>query len=363
MNTPSGSYQNIPVERLKIDSGADMLSAMKQMDETDYKLLIVCKENTFKSLLSIGDIQRALIKGTALETPVENILRKNVTVCYSSDTEEKIKEQMLKFRTEFMPILNPGGELEKIIFWEEVFQETHTPYLNPLDVPVVIMAGGKGSRLKPLTNIIPKPLIPIGEKPIIEVIVDRFVKMGCKKFYFSVNYKGEMIRAYFDNIPHKNYSVDYFTETKPLGTAGGLSLLNKTEIRTAFFVSNCDVLIEQDYHEIYNYHKTNKNELTIVGALKNYSIPYGTLDFDTHGVLKSIKEKPELNFWVNTGMYILEPGLLEEIPGDVFYHITDLIEMLRSKNRKVGVFPISEGSWIDIGEWKEYYKILGNSIK
>ena len=217
------------------------------------------------------------------------------------------------------------------------------------------MAGGQGSRLRPLTNVLPKPLIPIGEQTMMEDIMDRFVDCGCKRFYISVNYKADTIKRYFDNLKGKPYEISYFQEDKPLGTAGSLHLLNGL-INTTFFVSNCDIIIDDDYAEILKYHRENKNEITVVAAIKNLSIPYGTLETKESGLLADIKEKPNFTYKINTGMYILEPHLIDEIPVDEFYHITFLIEKLLKEGRRVGVYPINEGSWIDVGNWDEYLK-------
>jgi NDP-sugar pyrophosphorylase family protein len=254
-------------------------------------------------------------------------------------------------------VLNEANDLSDVYFWEDVFNYGFKSTLEPLDLPVVIMAGGQGSRLKPITNIIPKPLIPIGDKPILEIIIDRFSSLGVKKFYLSVNYKHEMIRFYFDGVKDKNYELHYFIEPSPLGTGGSLHLL-KGQIQSTFFVSNCDIIIDQNYHDIYDYHKNQKNELTIVAALRHMQIPYGTLESGNNGELLELKEKPELTFMINTGMYVLEPHLLEEIPVNTFFHITDLIEKVKQRKGRVGVFPVSEGAWMDIGEWKEYNKTI-----
>ena len=326
------------------------------MDSLDCKLLLVFKDNLFYSMLSIGDIQRAIIKGVHLEEPVDKVLRENVKLGHEQDLLDDLKELMQKHRIEFLPILDSTGKLKEVLFWDEVF-ETQQPEIFKLNCPVVIMAGGKGTRLKPVTNIIPKPLIPIGDKPIIELIVDSFVKAGVADFYVSVNYKKEMIKRFFDDIPEKKYKVHYFVEKKPLGTAGSLFLL-KEKLNATFFVTNCDILLKQDYAEILDYHYQHKNEITLVGAIKHYAIPYGTLETKAGGQLKSFREKPDVTFLVNAGMYILEPHLLNEIPEDTFFHITDLIEKIKARNGNVGVFPVSEGAWMDIGEWKEYNKTI-----
>ncbi len=343
------------VKNRSISCNTSLVQALKQMDSHDCKLLLVFKEENFHSILSVGDIQRAIIRGVNLDEQVEYVLRKNVRLGHEQDSKEYLKDLMQKFRMEFLPILSLNGELKEILFWDEVFETEQQ--IAALDVPVVIMAGGKGTRLKPVTNIIPKPLIPIGDKPIIELIADSFAKAGVTDFFVSVNYKKEMIKRYFDELEGKKYQMHYFEEKEPLGTGGSLHLLTGKLDRT-FFVTNCDILIKQDYSEILEYHYQNKNELTLVAALKHYCIPYGTVVAGEGGILKSFREKPEIKFLVNAGMYILEPHLLEEIPVNSFYHITQLIEKVKNRNGKVGVFPISEGAWMDIGEWKEYNQTI-----
>lgn len=340
---------------LFVDKTTTILTALKLMDELRLKLLIVGSQSKFEGLISIGDIQRAIINNVDFNSNIQAIIRTNIIVAHNNEDEEKIKKKMLQIRAEFMPVLNEKNEVEKIVFWKDLWEETKIPPSNAINLPVVIMAGGQGSRLKPITNVLPKPLIPIGEKTIVEHIIDRFVEVGCNEFLFSVNFKSELIEYYFNTLNHPEYSIQYFKEKKPLGTAGSLHLLNG-KIKSTFFVSNCDIIIDQDYSEIYRYHKNNGNELTLVAALKHYRIPYGTLETEEDGVLLSMQEKPELTFKINAGLYILEPHLLNEIPKNDFFHITDLIQKIKNRNGKVGVFPVSEKSWRDIGEWDEYLK-------
>lgn len=341
-----------------IQHNVTLLEAFKKMDELDKKLLIVLRDNKFNGLLSAGDIQRAIIQNKSLETQVADVLRKNIRIAKPEDSLETIRQMMFDFRMELCPVVNSNNEIVEIHFWEDVFGGHRLQPKKQFSLPVVIMAGGIGSRLKPLTNVLPKPLIPIGEKTIIENIFERFSRHGCNDFYISVNYKAELIEYYIksQNLP---YRIEYFKEDKPMGTAGSLSLL-KEKITNTFFVSNCDIIIEQDYSELLDYHRDNKNEITIVAALKNYSIPYGTIKSSENGKLVSLKEKPELTFKINSGMYILEPQMLNEIPDNQFYHITHLIEKIQQKGGNIGVFPVSEKSWKDIGEWGEYLKYNGN---
>lgn len=332
-----------------------LLAAIKHMDQWGYKLLIVTKDDRFHSLVSIGDIQRAIIRNQSLDTLIKEVLRapEKVNVCHVGDSIESIRAKMLHFRTEFMPVIDDDNNLVRVHFWAREFDTGNYRSKSKLDVPVVIMAGGQGTRLRPITNIIPKPLVPLGDKPIIEIIADRFQRHGVSQFYISVNYKGEMIEQYFNGIENRPYDVSYIHEEKPLGTAGSLYMLKNT-IDTPFFISNCDILLNQDYSEVYEYHRENNNELTLVAALKHYRIPYGTLETGEGGLLTGIQEKPEMTYLINSGMYILEPHLLDEVPENEFFHITHLIDKIRARNGRVGVFPVSEGSWLDIGEWKEY---------
>lgn len=344
-------------EQISISKTASILSALRKMDVEKVKLLLVMDNGKFYSLLSIGDIQRAIIANVSLDKPIEGILRKTVKVAKPTDDKNEIKVRMKERRNDFMPIVDDEGDVVDIIFWEDISSYKETRVNTPFMLPVVIMAGGQGSRLRPLTNVLPKPLIPIGEQTMIEDIMDRFVECGCHDFFVSVNYKADFIRHYFDNFGKQVYHIECFQEDKPLGTAGSLQLL-KDRINSTFFVSNCDIIIDEDYSEILNFHREHQNEITVVAALKNFSIPYGTLETGEGGQLTSLHEKPNLTFKINTGMYILEPHLIKEIPSDRLYHITFLIEKLVNEGRKVGVFPISEGSWTDIGNWDEYMKYI-----
>lgn len=333
----------------------DILTAMKLMDSIKKKLLVVYSDNKFIGLLTIGDIQRAIIKDIDLNTSISDILRNDIIVANVDQSIDEIKKIMLNIRAEFMPVINEKNEVVEIIFWENLLESKKLPPSEKIKLPVIIMAGGKGTRLKPITNVLPKPLIPIGEKPIVEHIMDRFVEVGSNEFYFTVNFKSELIEYYFNSFEHPEYSIKYLKEKEFFGTAGSLSLLDGL-IDTTFFVSNCDIIVDQDYSEIYRYHKENDNELTLVAALKHYKIPYGTVETGYNGMLEDMQEKPEITYKINAGLYILEPHLLNEIPKNKFFHITDLIDNIKKRGGKVGVFPVSEKSWKDIGEWDEYLK-------
>jgi dTDP-glucose pyrophosphorylase len=344
-----------------IQSDQNILQALQLMDKMMVKLLFVFQNDFFVGLLSIGDLQRGIIKNKSLETVVTEVMRDDITIVYSDESFDTIKKKMVEFRTECMPVLDRNHNLIDVYFWEEIFTEKERRINVNLGIPVVIMAGGKGTRLRPLTNIIPKPLIPIGEKPIIEVIIDKFCQYGICEFFISVNYKQELIKFYFDSLGAKKYGIHYIQEKDFFGTAGSLSLL-KGKIDQTFFVSNCDILVDDDYSEIYNYHVSNKNQVTLVASLKHFKIPYGTLESGENGELLTLQEKPELTYMINTGMYVLSPEVLDQIPDGKFYHITDLINDLKSRGEKIGVFPVSERSWFDMGEWPEYQKVINSYL-
>lgn len=341
---------------LSVDSGESLLDVLHKMDATNHRLLIVTKDDYYKGLVSIGDIQRAIIKGVSLDSSVEPILRPNVTVASVNDNVDAVKEVMREKMIEFMPVIDSDGNIVDVIFWKDVFEVDITVNRPKIDLPVVIMAGGKGTRLKPITNVLPKPLVPIGDKTILEVIMDQFENIGCHKFFMSVNYKADMMKYYLSQLDH-HYDIEFFMEDKPLGTIGSVSLL-KGKINSPFFVSNCDSINEQDYRDVYDYHVNNQNDMTIVTMVKSFKIPYGVIETGEDGLMTSLKEKPEQTYQVNTGVYILNPNLIDDIPEGKFFHITHLMEKVQNRGGRVGCFPVSEHSWKDMGEWSEYLKMI-----
>lgn len=346
------------LEKIKnriITPDCTVLLAMKKMDEIKMKILFIYDSDKFEGILTLGDIQRAIIKGHSLNESVLNILDKNKIYGDASEPIESIKNKMKSIRAELMPVLK-DGELVEVYTWEDLFGKSSEPQKKQIDLPVVIMAGGKGTRLKPITNVIPKPLVPVGDKTILEVIMDQFEGIGCHKFYMSVNYKADMMKYYLSQLDHK-YDIEFFMEDKPLGTIGSVSLL-KGKITTPFFVSNCDSINEQDYRDVYDYHVNNHNDLTIVTMVKSFKIPYGVIETGEDGLMVSLSEKPELTYQVNTGVYILNPSCIEEIPEGEFFHITHLMEKIKARGGRVGCFPVSEHAWKDMGEWPEYLKMI-----
>lgn len=346
------------IETIIVDASNTIIQTMKLMDERRTKSLLVFNKDHFVGMITNGDLQRAIIANKPFDATIDSIVdNTNKKYAHTDDDEELIKSWMLEVRAEMMPVVDSTGNLVKVIFWNDLFDEARKDNREKIDLPVVIMAGGKGTRLKPITNVIPKPLIPVGDKTILEEIMDQFEGIGCKNFYMSVNYKSDMMRFYLDQVEH-HYNIEFFEETKPLGTIGSVSLL-QGKITTPFFVSNCDIIIDQDYRDVYEYHKSNHNDLTIVTAVKCFKIPYGVIETGEDGIMTNLREKPEQTYMINTGVYLLQPELIDEIPDGEFFHVTHLIEKVQKRGGRVGCFPVSEHAWKDMGDWNEYLKMIG----
>ena len=344
------------ISNIVVAPSITLLEALKKMDAERTKMLFVFENTHFISILTIGDIQRSIIKSLPLSEKIDSIIETGKIYIHKNTPKDEIRQVMVRERCQYMPIVDDVGEMIDVILWDDMFHTPQEKEREKIDLPVVIMAGGKGTRLKPITNVIPKPLIPVGEKTILEVILDQFESIGCHKFYMSVNYKADMMRYYLSQLDHQ-YDIEYFMEDKPLGTIGSVSLL-KGKIRTPFFVSNCDSINEQDYRDVYDYHVNNQNDMTIVTMVKSLKIPYGVIETGEDGLMIGLKEKPEHTYMVNSGVYILNPKLIEEIPDGQFFHITHLMEKVKARGGRVGCFPVSENSWKDMGEWPEYLKMI-----
>lgn len=334
-----------------VDQNNTVKQAMKKMDENGKEIVYVVSDNKLIGSLSDGDVRRYILNDGDISLPVEQAMHTDPVSIYEIDYSKTQEIFELNSGINSIPELNEDSSIRTILF-----RSTEQIYKEKLTAPVVIMAGGKGTRLYPYTKILPKPLIPIGDTPIIERIINRFNKFGSEKILMSVNYKKNMIKSYFNDVDSP-YQIDYFEEDKPLGTGGSLYLMRE-HLNETFFVSNCDILIDADYTSIYDFHKKNKYDVTMVASVKNTVIPYGVLKLDKEGLLESTEEKPEYTHLINTGMYLLEPSIVDLVPDNKFTDLPTVITKAKNKGLRVGVYPVSENSWLDMGQIKEMENMI-----
>jgi len=332
--------------------------ALKKLNKTAEKvLLVVDKEDKFLGTITDGDIRRFILKGGGLENYIAEIYNKKPSYLRKGKfSMEKVKNILIKDKIELIPILDRNNRAVDFVTWSQVFSSTDISSIatSRIETPVVIMAGGKSTRLEPFTKIFPKPLIPIGDKPMIEVIIDEFRKQGASKFSLITNYKGEMIEYYFKNT-NKDYEVSCLREDSFGGTAGGLKLLGN-EIDDVFIVSNCDVIVRANFEEVIELHREREASLTVLSSFQHYRIPYGIVKFEKEGKVIDILEKPEYTFTVNAGVYVLNKECLSFIPDRTYFDMTELAKKLIENGKKVVTYPVNEDDYIDIGQWEEYKK-------
>ena len=345
------------ITKLKISPNVSIKEALKKLDEGAEKILFVCdKDGVLLGTLTDGDIRRRILKIGSLREKITHCFNRSpVSVVKDDYTIATVKKLMLERKLAVIPVVDSRKRIVSVHFWKDIFEEESIVY-KKIDIPVVIMAGGKGERLGPFTKILPKPLIPVGEKPIIEIIMDKFNQYGVTHFYITLSYKGEMIRAYFESVK-KKFKIDYIWEKELSGTAKSLQLVS-SRLEETFIVTNCDIIVDTDYGNLVKFHKEHRNILTVVGSIQHHEIPYGMIHFEKEGRIKKIQEKPELDLTVNTGLYVLSKKALSFIPPKKRFDMTDLLQILLKRKKPVGVYPVSQKSYIDIGQWEEYKKAL-----
>lgn len=339
------------INELCIEKDKTILEAMEQLNKNSRKVLFVQENGKLLAAITDGDIRRWILNKGDVKLTVECAANFHPVYLYE-DQEESAVYTMKKHHIEAIPIVDENHIIKRITFATNTVRE-YGHFNN--DIPVVIMAGGLGTRLSPYTNVLPKPLIPIGDYPIAEHIINRFQEYGCNQFYMIVNYKRNMIKAYFDEI-EKNYQLEFITEEKALGTGGGISLL-KGKINSTFILTNCDILIDDDLTKAYRQHVESGNLITMVCSLKKFIIPYGVVNIGENGVIKSMQEKPNMSFLTNTGCYFVEPEVIEDLEYNEPVDFPIVIEKYIDSEKKIGVYPISGEAWLDMGQIDELEKM------
>lgn len=337
------------IEDILLEENTDIQDVATRLEKVRCKICYLERRGKLVASVSDGDIRRAVMKGIDITKPVSCIANYTPQFFYVYE-QNKITDAFKNTELFSIPVTNYNKEIVSVHFRNGKVVKRE-PNIN---VPVIMVAGGKGTRLYPYTKILPKALIPIGEVPIVEIIFNRFFDYGCKNFYMIVNHKKEMIQAYFGGKEYP-YHILYAEESSPLGTGGGLALIRE-EITKDFFFINCDVIIDADYSEIYNFHKENGYYITIVGAKYTNTIPYGVLHYDENGY-HGMDEKPTFECTMNTGMYVVSPDIFHELKKDENISFPEIIDRCYNEGKKIGVYTIEESAYMDMGQLEELEKM------
>ena len=339
------------INSYKISSKTSIRDAFEYMTSKHLEICVyVDNKDKVQGIFTKGDLKRAVFKKINLDGDIKALLNKNFIYLQKNYTDDQAKKIFTETIIQQLPVIN-NGYLIDIIDKKNFFKKKTQVYM---DNPVVIMAGGKGTRLDPFTRILPKPLIPYGNDAIIKVIMDKFNHYGVKNFIVSLNEKSKIIKAYFSEFDLK-YKINFINETKPLGTVGSIKFIENT-IKKPFFVTNCDIILRANYCSIMNFHLESNFDLTVVASLYKSKVPYGVCKIRNNGNLLSLEEKPSYEDLVNTGVYVFNPDIVRHIPKNKFMDINDLLKVLIKKKLKIGVYPVLESDWIDVGQWSEYKK-------
>ncbi|MCJ8327986.1 MAG: nucleotidyltransferase family protein [Campylobacterales bacterium] len=337
------AYKNLI---LKKDS--TIKEALEIIDSGAMKIALVLNEKEqLIGTLSDGDIRRGLLKSLTLDDSIESIIFRTPTVCYVEDTKEKILDIAIKNKVYQIPIVDKDM---KILGIEEVDELLR---VKEKDNKVVLMVGGLGTRLRPLTDHTPKPMLKVGNKPILETIILNFKKYGFVNIILCVSYKAEIIEEYFGDGSSFGVNIEYIHEDKRMGTAGALSLI-RDKLKKDFFVMNGDLLTNINFEHMMDYHLVNKSISTMGVREYDFQVPYGVVNLDNENII-SIDEKPLHKFFVSAGIYVLGKEVLDYIPNDEFYDMPTLFETLIKDKKKCISFPIRE-YWLDIGRLEEFEK-------
>jgi len=333
------------IKKVTLKKNASIKEAFEVIDKGAKRIAIVLDdEERVIGTISDGDARRGLLKGYTLESSIEDLYYKTPTLGYETDSNEEIIKKAIVKKLYQVPIVDKNNKLIYVEDLANLLQRTKRRN------KVVLMAGGLGTRLRPLTDSIPKPLLEIGGKPILETIIGNFVKYGFIDIIISVNYKAEMIKNYFGNGQQFGANISYVEDTKRLGTAGSLSLFSDDSMEP-FFVMNADLLTTVNFEQMLDFHLEENSIATMAVREYEYQVPYGVIEIQNSGIT-SIQEKPIQKFFVNAGIYILSKKVLKNIPKDEFYDMPTLFEELINDNQKVLSFPVHE-YWLDIGRMDE----------
>jgi len=343
------------MKNLIIKKNNKIKDALIKLEKNKEKCLIVVNDlNKFIGTLNDGDIRRALMTGVNTDTIIEKYLQKKSLFLYLNKFKKikrkeilKLLEKKRKEKIDIIPILNSKKKVVKVVSFNSFIKKASTKGSTKesvSNIPLVVMAGGKGTRLKPFTNFFPKALMPFSNSTASDFIINHFSKFGINNFIFSINSNKELIKSYF-----RKKNIKFVEEKKPLGTIGSLSLIKENSFKDIMAI-NCDSMVTLNVKKFLDEHYRKKNDLTIAVTTKELKLSYGSCALDPKtGKFKSIVDKPSTNHLVNIGLYLFKKNIISLIPKNTKFDVTDLINKAKKKNKKIGIFPISEDNWIDTG--------------
>lgn len=332
-------------KKVLVNPSHTIFETMKVIDQGSLQIAIVVDENeSLCGLVTDGDIRRGILRGIDLSSPVSQVMNKNPIVVNRNTNPSVIQSVINKENIKHIPIVDDYDKLVDVFL-------TNNSKFGKYDNLVVLMAGGMGTRLRPLTNNIPKPLLKVGDKPILETIIQNFYSYGFRNFAISVNYKKELIKDYFGDGSRFDVNISYIDEEKRLGTAGALSLLPEKQEKP-IIVMNGDLLTKVNYAQLLNFHEDCQSVATMGVREYEFQVPYGVIKTNNHSLI-SIEEKPIERYFVNSGIYVLNPIALDYIPFNQFYDMPQLFTELIQQKKETSVFPIRE-YWMDIGRIGDY---------
>lgn len=335
-----------PIDAIKLSLTSTIRDALQIINNGAMQMAVVVdSEGKLLGTITDGDIRRGLLNNLCLEDSVETILHTTPTVATLSDTKEEILKKALTKKLHQIPIVNEEYRVLGIQEINDLIKPSSKPNM------VVLMVGGLGSRLRPLTEETPKPMLKVGNKPILQTIVEKFAEYGFNEIVLCVNYKSHIIQDYFGDGSAFGVNITYIFEEERMGTAGALSLLT-TLPNEPFFVMNGDLLTNINFDHLCNYHLTQNAMATMCVREYDFQVPYGVVNMEGNTIL-SIQEKPVHKFFVSAGIYMLNPDVIRYIPKNQFYDMPSLFEALIQQDQKAVSFPIRE-YWLDIGQMEEY---------
>ena len=309
--------------------------------------LVVGDDRRLLGTVTDGDVRRAILRGVSLDEPVTAIMNASPTVAYLGASREEIRSLLERRNLQHIPVVDESGRVVDVVVLSEMLRPQERPNW------VVLMAGGEGTRLRPLTEDRPKPMLPVGSKPLLETILNQFLSYGFRRFFISVRYKAELIEAYFGDGSKWGAEIHYLREKKPLGTAGCLSLL-PSRPDAPLVVMNGDLLTNVNFTQLLAFHDHLQAHVTLCVREHHVRVPYGVVQVNDNRLV-SLTEKPVQRYFINAGIYVLEPAVLKWVPRNKAMDMTELIKLLLERNHLIGTFPIHE-YWTDIGHMEDYLR-------